>query len=226
MPGQRDEWARELERQKQSGHYPRWPNEAMLKVIFGSSYLKTPLKPQANWRVLDVGCFFGNNLIPFADIGCECHGVDIHPEIALKAAEVMAQRGFKATFKEGSNRSLPYPENHFDLLLSVGTLHYEGRKDRILAALKEFRRVLKPGGCLYLCTTAPLHDLEMRSEAIGEHRYQIRDWDFRDGTILFFFDSDRYLHDTCNIFFENVETGRVTERLMSLTVDSFIAVCR
>jgi SAM-dependent methyltransferase len=48
-----------------------------------------PYKPQPEWRVLDVGCGFANNLVPFADIGCECHGVDLHPEMAATVQEIM-----------------------------------------------------------------------------------------------------------------------------------------
>ena len=46
----------------------------------------------------------------------------------------------------GSNQNLPYPDAYFDLLLSVNTLHYEGTEENFLAALHEFRRVIKPGG--------------------------------------------------------------------------------
>ena len=56
--------------------HPKWPNEPMLKTLFGS-YSANPLRPQSSWRVLDVGCGFGNNLVPFADLGCECHGIEI-----------------------------------------------------------------------------------------------------------------------------------------------------
>jgi len=224
---QKEEWNREIQREKQVASYPKWPNEAMLKVLFGGAdYLKTPYKPQSQWRVLDVGCGFGNNLVPFSDIGCDCHGVDIHPQMAATAQEVMDKRGFKARFQEGSNRSLPYPDSHFDLLLSVNTLHYEGSEERVIAALKEFRRVLKPGGGLYLSTVAPKHEIYKRAETMGGHRYRIRDFGFRDGQEFFFFDSERYLQYYCETIFKDVETGRVTEQLMKLPLDFFIAVCR
>ena len=113
---QSKEWAEEIQRHFKSGQYPKWPNEAMLKILFGgSNYLKRSFKPKPEWRVLDVGCFFANNLLPFAEIGCECHGVDIDPVMVEITKTVAKKRGIKADFKVGSNRSLPYPENHFDL---------------------------------------------------------------------------------------------------------------
>lgn len=224
---QREEWNEEIKREKKALAYPKWPNEVMLKVLFGGSdYLTTPYKPQPNWRVLDVGCGFGNNLVPFVDIGCECHGVDIHADMARTAQEVMDARGFKARFQEGSNRSLPYPEAHFDLLLSVNTLHYEGSEANVLAALKEFRRVLKPGGAAYISTVGPRHEIYNRAELLGNHRYMIKDFGFRDGQEFFFCDTERYLRRFCETSFTDVETGHVTEKLMNLPLDFLIALCR
>lgn len=224
---QRDEWNEEIKREKNASAYPKWPNEVMLKVLFGGTdYLTKPYKPKPDWRVLDVGCGFGNNLVPFADIGCECHGVDIHPEMARIVQEVMDSRGFKVKIQEGSNRSLPYPDAHFDLLLSVNTLHYEGNESNVIAALKEFRRVLKPGGALYISTVGPEHEIYRRAELLGCHQYRIQDFGFRDGQEFFFCDTERYLRKYCETSFPDVETGRVTEKLMNLPLDFLIAICR
>ena len=88
-----EEWNKEIQREKKEQKYPKWPNEAMLKILFGSTdYLKIPCKPEPFWRVLDVGCGFANNLVPFADIGCECHGVDLHPEMATTVQVIMDER--------------------------------------------------------------------------------------------------------------------------------------
>ncbi len=222
-----DEWNKEIKRESQAQKYPKWPNEVMLKVLFGGSdYLKRPFKPQPDWRVLDVGCGFANNLVPFADIGCECHGVDLHEEMAATAQAVMDSRGFKTRIQAGSNRALPYPDAHFDLLLSVNTLHYEGSEDNVLAALREFRRVLKPGGGLYLSTVGPEHEIYRRAEPLGHHRYRVRDFDFRNGHEFFFMDTERYLQHYCQQVFADAETGRVTEKLIKLPLDFLIALCR
>ena len=122
---QKQKWNEEFLRELDTGEYPKYPNEVMLKLVFGS-YLEKPLAPQKNWKVLDVGCAFGSNLIPFADMGCEVYGIDIHSEITKNAEKVMNARGYnKVEFREGSNRSIPYPDDFFDLILSVNTLHYE-----------------------------------------------------------------------------------------------------
>ena len=55
---QSNEWAEELKRELDRENYPQWPNETMLKVLFGS-YLKKKFILHENANVLDVGCFFG-----------------------------------------------------------------------------------------------------------------------------------------------------------------------
>ena len=114
-------------------NYPKWPNEPMLKTLFGN-YSANPIRPGQGWRVLDVGCGFGNNLIPFADLGCELHGVEIEPNICGIAQSVLASRGYQVEVVEGHNRALPYPSAYFDLLLSVATIHYESTQANVIAA--------------------------------------------------------------------------------------------
>ena len=71
----------------------------------------------------------------------------------------MEKRGYKTKIQAGSNRAAPYPDAHFNLLLSVKILSYEGTEESFLAALHEFRRVLK----LAVVFTFPRLELNMRS---------------------------------------------------------------
>lgn len=220
---QTKEWS-DFHHAKVETNYPKWPNEPMLKALFGG-YSKNPIRPHKSWRVLDVGCGFGNNLVPFADMGCECHGVEIEPKICSIAENILATRGYQAKVVEGHNRALPYPDAHFDLLLSVATIHYESNETNVLAALREFKRVTKPGGRIYIATVGPGHKIQQRAEVLGEHRYRIRDYDFRNGQEFFFFDNERYFSHYCAQVFEQVEVGRVTESLFSMKVDHMFALC-
>jgi len=220
---QTKEWS-DFHEAKVGGGYSKWPNEPMLKTLFGS-YSANPIKPEPGWRVLDVGCGFGNNLTPFADLGCECHGVEIEPKICSIAENILASRGYQAKVVEGQNRALPYPSAYFDLLLSVATIHYESTQENVIAALREFRRVTKPGGRVYIATVGPNHKIQSRAEVLGDHRYLIRNYDFRNGQEFFFFDNERYFEYYLKKVFDQVEVGRVTENLFSMTVDHMIALC-
>lgn len=220
---QKSEWAK-FYKDRQVGNFPKWPNEVMLRVLFGN-YLDKPMPPQPDWSVLDVGCGFGNNLLPFAELGCDVYGVEIDPEIALLTSKILKDRGYLSTIVEGANCNIPYADNYFNLLLSIGTIHYEDSEDKVLAALKSFYRVLKPGGRLYLTTTGPENRIFKRAKSLGGNIYEIQNTDFRDGQKFYFFETEDKLKQICSQVFDGVETGQVTEKLMNMHCDSLITVC-
>ena len=57
--------------------YPQWPNEILLKLIFGN-YLKNKINIKSNYKILDVGCGFGNNLLPFNKLSEKMSELDIN----------------------------------------------------------------------------------------------------------------------------------------------------
>lgn len=211
---------------KLKSNYPSWPVEAMVKVLFGS-YLKSKPLLTPGMRVLDIGCGFGNNLLPFYFKGLECHGVEITSEIIEVTRKALAQKAITDIgLQVGNNRSLPFPDCHFDLLISNNVLHYEGSEENINLGLSEYKRVLKPEGHLFLMTVGPEHEIYKRAKVVGHHRYQIQNYDFRNGEVYFYFDSLKYLESYLAKHFTTVELGQVTEKLMTLSLDFFIAVCK
>lgn len=210
--------------EKSKGNYPTWPIEAMVKVLFGG-YLKGP-KPMfdVSTKVLDIGCGFGNNLLPFLVRGCDCCGVEITDDMSGLAEEILRTRGFqRVCIKTGNNRSLPFDDEEFDLIVSNNVIHYE---KNYLAALQEYSRVLKPGGGLYLMTVAPGHDIYVNADVVGRHKFKIKNWDFRDGEQYFYLSDLKYLDFYLSKIFEDIELGQVTERLMQINLDFFVSYCR
>ena len=220
---QNQEWSEELKREIDVNNYPQWPNEVMLKILFGS-YTRNKFNLKNNANVLDVGCFCGNNLLPFASKGGNCYGVDIHEDIVEKADYIFKQKGFNGNFSKGSNTLIPYPDATFDLLLSVNTIHYESSRQAVKEAILEFKRVLKPGGRLYLSTVGPNHDIKKKALKTEDNIYVIKDWDFRDGEKFHFFESKDDLSNLLEESFINVEVGEVTEELMQQTLGFFVVL--
>jgi tRNA (uracil-5-)-methyltransferase TRM9 len=95
-------------------------------------------------RLLNVGCAHGPDFLPFKD-DFELYGVDFSAEM-LKLAEKYAKKfGFAVKLALADVRQLPYPDESFDWAISVATYHHLGGGEH-QAALKELKRVLKPGG--------------------------------------------------------------------------------
>ena len=99
-------------------------------------------------RVLDVGCGTGTLAIaarrPAGPAG-EVHGIDPSAEMIAVAREKAAKAGVDAQFQTAVMEKLPYPDGHFDVVLSSLMLHHLPA-DVKRAGFAEVNRVLKPGG--------------------------------------------------------------------------------
>lgn len=93
-------------------------------------------------RVLDAGCGTGAQL---ADLGArQGIGIDAAP---LALAHCRA-RGLTA-LAQASVAALPFADNCFDAVVSLDVLYHRAVGDPVVA-LREYRRVLRPGGVLIL----------------------------------------------------------------------------
>ena len=101
--------------------------------------------------MLDIGCLYTNNLIPFIDRGAKAYGVEINSdmvELAKKSAETWCAQ---VEISEGNNCNLPFDDEFFDIILSVNTIHYEDGKLGIEQALSEIKRVSKKKCSIFNC---------------------------------------------------------------------------
>jgi SAM-dependent methyltransferase len=87
-------------------------------------------------EILDVGCGTGGNVVMLNEHG-NAHGIDVSKD----AVAYCHERGLDV--QEGAANELPYEDGTFDLVTALDVVEH---LDDDLGALKEFRRVLKPGG--------------------------------------------------------------------------------
>jgi ubiquinone/menaquinone biosynthesis C-methylase UbiE len=97
----------------------------------------------AGLRVLDVGCGQGIDLVRYAQAGADVVGVDITPRHLELARAHLADAGVEGTVVHAEARALPFADDTFDRVSSNGVLHHTPYLEE---ALREIRRVLKPGG--------------------------------------------------------------------------------
>ncbi|MBV9988150.1 MAG: methyltransferase domain-containing protein [Chitinophagaceae bacterium] len=217
-----DKWA-QFYKHKRLQNYPKYPNETVLKLFFGN-YLKDKPVCKRGQKLLDVGCGFGQNFGPFLDKGLKCYGVEIDASICEFTNRIFAEQGLAVDVRSGHNRELPFEDAVFDFVLSINAIHYEPDETSMRAAIAEHARVLKPGGKFFIMTVGPEHTIYKRAKCLGDHRYEISDFDFRDGSVYFYFDNVKYLEHYLRPHFSAIETGRVTEDLMQVPLDFLIAV--
>ncbi len=94
------------------------------------------LAPQANERILDLGCGDGVLTGKLAQSGAQVIGVDASPELVAAARA----RGVQAQVVDG--HALAF-DNAFDAVFSNAALHWMRQPERVLRGV---RRALRPGG--------------------------------------------------------------------------------
>lgn len=99
------------------------------------------LKPGA--KVLDVACGTGNSAIPLAKRGADVTGVDIAENLLEQARQRAQDARVQARFQEGDAERLAFPDNSFDLVISIFGAMFAPRADLVA---RELQRVCRPGG--------------------------------------------------------------------------------
>lgn len=228
-----DSWRRDKMYNKEKGatHPPLYPNEYMVKCFSSDSYsfINKELRKRSDasnnpLRVLEVGFFSGNNAKFFLDKGYEVEGCEISEEIGGVGVQNLRDSGyrdFKA--KVGENINLPYEDETFDILVSINTLHYSPSLD-LRNSLREWRRVLKVGGILYVETVGPDHFVRIASTRKAELLWIWGYNDFRKGQEFGFFDSEAHFKEELQKVFKLVETGSRKEKFPEQTLDFLIGI--
>ncbi len=108
------------------------------------------LRPAPESRILEVGCGGGALLAFLAARGHTVLGVDILEEAVLLASQAAPS----SQVLRADAARLPFPDESFDRLVSH---HLVEHLEDLSGALKEWRRVLRRGGLMAICTPNRLY---------------------------------------------------------------------
>jgi ubiquinone/menaquinone biosynthesis C-methylase UbiE len=110
------------------------------------------LNIQPGMRVLDVACGTGNLAIPAARKGAQVSGIDIAPNLLEQARARAAEENLQATFDEGDAERLPYPDEHFDLVMTMFGAMFAPRPEVVAG---ELARACRPRGTIAMANWTP-----------------------------------------------------------------------
>ena len=129
-------------------HYAQWEYLRSAKVIRALERAGVALAG----RVLDAGCGSGGTALSLGEEAGFSVGLDLDARFSGTGTRLRSERGIeRAAFVQGDALILPFREQSFDVVFSHSVIEHVASAEQYLA---ECRRVLRPGGLLYL-STAP-----------------------------------------------------------------------
>lgn len=128
-------------------------------------------------KILDAGCGRGRNAEYFIKSNYEIYGVDKNEESinALKDRMNEWSPGFnKDNFQVADLEKIPFPENHFDFIISSAVLHFSENRAHFKELMVELIRVLRNDGFLFIRMTSK-HTIEHLATRIKGDVYFLPD---------------------------------------------------
>lgn len=125
-------------------HIFPWLVDVSMRTALIQRY-REEVVPQAKGKVLEIGIGSGLNFPFYSSEVEQLYGLDPSPELQAMAAKRAREAGRDVELLEGSAEDIALPDHSLDTVISTWTLCSIPDVER---ALRELRRVLKPGGQL------------------------------------------------------------------------------
>jgi len=151
-------------------------------------------------RVLVLGCGYGRDAVYFANQGFDVTAIDFATE-ALALAESWATSGDGAgqiEYVRDNLVALNVPDSAYDAVYSHRTLHLLLTRERLIRAVAEIHRVLKPGGIACISMRSPRDPTREKTRGSAGEDLEVS---FRPGHRI--------------LFLSNAELGEIAGRCFS-----------
>ena len=127
-------------------------NEIARQNVVMAEELVKAVDPRPGQKVLDLACGSGTAALVAARRYCDVTGIDYVPELIDRARKRSEASGLKADFLVADAQDLPFPDDSFDVILSVYGVQFAPDQEKAAA---EMVRVCKPGGKIGLAGPVP-----------------------------------------------------------------------
>lgn len=123
-----------------------YPTEFVVRIFLAEYPSLFFRKPKKGDSVLDIGFGDGRNTALLCDQGLDVCGIELSEEIVTTAHSRLNLMGHRPDLRTGRNSSIPFPDEKFDYILACHSCYYCDENQTIDDNLREYQRVLNPGG--------------------------------------------------------------------------------
>jgi len=141
------------------GHFARYLEPGALDFL-------ARLNVSPGTRMLDLGCGAGQIAIPAAKAGAQVTGIDIAANSIAQARARAETEGVTVRFEEADAEMLPYPDQSFDLVVSLIGAMFAPRPDLVAS---EMLRVCRAGGRIVMANWTPEGHVGQMFKVIGKY---------------------------------------------------------
>lgn len=205
-----------------------YPTEFVVRTLLADYPELRYEKPQAGDSILDVAFGDGRNTVFLCDQGLDVCGIEITAGIVEQTGARMRELGYHPDLRVGRNSSIPYEDERFDYILACHCCYYCDKGETLIDNLREYSRVLKPGGSLIASVADMNSYIFDNATALSDGTMRITQDPYgnRVGYRLHGFASPRNIESYFSEFYENFSFGHAHNDYYGVDERVFWVVCK
>jgi len=205
-----------------------YPTEFVVRTFLANYPDLTFTKPKSGDKVLDIACGDGRNTKFLCEQGYDVYGTEITQEIIDLTNIRLSNFGLEADLRVGRNNNLPFESNFFDYILAAAVIYYIDEGNTLLDNIKEYYRVIKPGGFL-IASIASIDTYVFKNSIIlkdGSRQITSDPYNNRIGYRLHGFESQTDIEEYFKPYFADFCFGTANNNFYGIDERLFYFVCR
>jgi len=205
-----------------------YPTEFVVRIFLAHYPNLDFAKPKPGAKVLDVAFGDGRNTAFLCEQGFDVSGIEITQGIVDQTTSRMASLGHQADLRVGRNSKIPFADGEFDIILACACCYYCDEGEEMKDNLREYARVLKPGGILIASVADSSSYIFDSAEKLADGSYRISNDHYgnRVGYRLHGFSGRNELEGYFSNDFGQFSVGHASNDYFGIGEKLFWIVCR